>query len=101
MQKKLTPTATPTELTLTCVVFHHVVVVSVRGGVGQVHGGGGGRGRRVMPPRKQVTELGVHFDQPRLLSAVSDAQFSTSRQRNKSLTKKFTLARWFQNVAAH
>lgn len=34
--------------TLTCVIFHHVVVVAVGGGVGQIHGGS---------PRKKMTKL--------------------------------------------
>ena len=35
-------------LRLTCVIFHHVVVVTVGGRVGQIHGG---------PPRKKMTKL--------------------------------------------
>ena len=45
------------QLTLTCVVLHHVLIVSVSCSMGQVHGG-----RRVSP-RKQVAELsrgGLH-----------------------------------------
>ena len=46
-----------TELTLTCVVLHHVLIVSVGGRVSQVLHGGGGSGGRRMTPREQVSEL--------------------------------------------
>ena len=51
------PLPPSTRLTLTCVVFHHVVVVSVRRRVVRqvvLHHG------RVVPPREQVSELRVH-----------------------------------------
>ncbi len=44
------------KLTLTCVVFHHVLIVAV-GSMAQINSGG-------MPPRKQVSKLGstgLHF----------------------------------------
>ena len=46
-----------TELTLTCVVLHHVLIVSVGGRVSQVLHGGCGSSSRRMAPREQVSEL--------------------------------------------
>ena len=46
-----------TELTLTCVVLHHVLIVSVGGRVSQVLHGGCGSSSSRMAPREQVSEL--------------------------------------------